>query len=82
MPPEPDHGDMYGISAAPPPAGRGNTPKEAHSAQPQTAPPAGRAVPGLTPEAADLWNTVVKKAVGEKPMLIRNRKQSKTRRHG
>lgn len=71
MPPEPDHGDMYGTSAAPPPAGRGNTPTEAHSAQPQTAPPAGRAVPGLTPEAADLWNTVVKKAVGEKPMLIR-----------
>ncbi|MDD7734316.1 MAG: DNA polymerase III subunit gamma/tau [Firmicutes bacterium] len=77
MPPEPDHGDMYGTSAAPPPAGRGNTPKEAHSAQPQTAPPAGRAVPGLTPEAADLWNTVVKKAVGEKPMLIRIENRAK-----
>ncbi len=77
MPPEPDHGDMYGTSAAPPPAGRGNTPTEAHSAQPQTAPPAGRAVPGLTPEAADLWNTVVKKAVGEKPMLIRIENRAK-----
>ena len=77
MPPEPDHGDMYGTSAAPPPAGRGNIPKEAHSAQPQTAPPAGRAVPGLTPEAADLWNTVVKKAVGEKPMLIRIENRAK-----
>ena len=77
MPPEPDHGDMYGTSAATPPAGRGNTPKEAHSAQPQTAPPAGRAVPGLTPEAADLWNTVVKKAVGEKPMLIRIENRAK-----
>ena len=77
MPPEPDHGDMYGTSAAPPPAGRGHTPKEAHSAQPQTAPPAGRAVPGLTPEAADLWNTVVKKAVGEKPMLIRIENRAK-----
>ena len=77
MPPEPDHGDMYGTSAAPPPAGRGNTPKEAHSAQPQTAPPAGRAVPGLTPEAAELWNTVVKKAVGEKPMLIRIENRAK-----
>ena len=77
MPPEPDHGDMYGTSAAPPPVGRGNTPKEAHSAQPQTAPPAGRAVPGLTPEAADLWNTVVKKAVGEKPMLIRIENRAK-----
>ena len=77
MPPEPDHGDMYGTSAAPPPAGRGNTPKEAHSAQPQTAQPAGRAVPGLTPEAADLWNTVVKKAVGEKPMLIRIENRAK-----
>ena len=77
MPPEPDQGDMYGTSAAPPPAGRGNTPKEAHSAQPQTAPPAGRAVPGLTPEAADLWNTVVKKAVGEKPMLIRIENRAK-----
>ena len=77
MPPEPDHGDMYGTSAAPPPAGRGNTPKEAHSAQPHTAPPAGRAVPGLTPEAADLWNTVVKKAVGEKPMLIRIENRAK-----
>ena len=77
MPPEPDHGDMYGTSAAPPPAGRGNTPTEAHSAQLQTAPPAGRAVPGLTPEAADLWNTVVKKAVGEKPMLIRIENRAK-----
>lgn len=77
MPPEPDHGDMYGTSAAPPPVGRGNTPTEAHSAQPQTAPPAGRAVPGLTPEAADLWNTVVKKAVGEKPMLIRIENRAK-----
>ena len=77
MPPEPDHGDMYGTSAAPPHAGRGNTPTEAHSAQPQTAPPAGRAVPGLTPEAADLWNTVVKKAVGEKPMLIRIENRAK-----
>ena len=77
MPPEPDHGDMYGTSAAPPPAGRGNTPTEAHSAQPQTAPPAGRAVPGLTPEAAELWNTVVKKAVGEKPMLIRIENRAK-----
>ena len=77
MPPEPDHGDMYGTSAAPPPAGRGNTPTEAHSAQPQTAPPVGRAVPGLTPEAADLWNTVVKKAVGEKPMLIRIENRAK-----
>lgn len=77
MPPEPDHGDMYGTSAAPPPAGRGSTPTEAHSAQLQTAPPAGRAVPGLTPEAADLWNTVVKKAVGEKPMLIRIENRAK-----
>ena len=77
MPPEPDHGDMYGTSAAPPHAGRGNTPTEAHSAQPQTAPPVGRAVPGLTPEAADLWNTVVKKAVGEKPMLIRIENRAK-----
>ena len=77
MPPEPDHGDMYGTSAAPPPAGRGNTPTEAHSAQPQTAPPAGRAVPGLTPEAAELWSTVVKKAVGEKPMLIRIENRAK-----
>ena len=77
MPPEPDYGDMYGTSDAPPPAGRGNTPTEAHSAQPQTAPPAGRAVPGLTPEAADLWNTVVKKAVGEKPMLIRIENRAK-----
>ena len=77
MPPEPDHGDMYGTSAAPPPAGRGNTPTEAHSAQPQTAPPAGRAIPGLTPEAAELWNTVVKKAVGEKPMLIRIENRAK-----
>lgn len=77
MPPEPDHGDMYGTSDAPPPAGRGNTPTEAHSAQTQTAPPAGRAVPGLTPEAADLWNTVVKKAVGEKPMLIRIENRAK-----
>ena len=57
MPPEPDHGDMYGTSAAPPPA--------------------GRAVPGLTPEAAELWNTVVKKAVGEKPMLIRIENRAK-----
>ena len=57
MPPEPDHGDMYGTSAAPPPA--------------------GRAVPGLTPEASDLWNTVVKKAVGEKPMLIRIENRAK-----
>ena len=77
MPPEPDHGYMYGTSAAPPPAGRGNTPTEAHSAQPQTAPPAGRAVPGLTSEAAELWNTVVKKAVGEKPMLIRIENRAK-----
>ena len=77
MPPEPDHGDMYGTSDAPPPAGRGNTPTEAHSAQPQTAPPAGRAIPGLTPEAAELWNTVVKKAVGEKPMLIRIENRAK-----
>ena len=77
MPPEPDHGDMYGTSDAPQPSGRGNTPTEAHSAQPQTAPPAGRAVPAPTPEAADLWNTVVKKAVGEKPMLIRIENRAK-----
>lgn len=63
----------------PPPDGRGSAP----TARPetQTAPaaptaqetpqPSGRSIPGLTPEAAELWNTVVKKAVGQKPMLIR-----------
>lgn len=84
MPPEPDYGDIYGTtaagnkapskaaSAAPPPSGRGST-----QTQQQTAPPSGRAVPGLTPEAAELWNTVVKKAVGEKPMLIRIENRAK-----
>lgn len=59
-------------------ADRAPTPSTAPSAEATAAPPpAGRAVPGLTQEAADLWNTVVKKAVGEKPMLIRIENRAK-----
>ncbi len=71
MPPEPDHN--YHPSAA---SGAMNT-VPAESAASQTPHPSGNTVPGITPEAADLWNTVVKKAVGEKPMLIRIENRAK-----
>ena len=67
MPPEPDQISNYSGSAE-------NT---VASEVPKTPPTSGRTIPGLTPEAAELWNTVVKKAVGEKPMLIRIENRAK-----
>lgn len=71
IPPEPDHYDHAGVASS----AMNTVPAE--SAASQTPQPSANTVPGITPEAADLWNTVVKKAVGEKPMLIRIENRAK-----